>query len=417
MCTRTFAMLTFGCKVNQYESQALRERLIDLGFVPVPRPEEAADAYIVNTCTVTDTARREGVRQVRRLVRQRPGALVVVTGCAAESNPGDFADLEGVVVFGNRRKDAVGDFLARRFDVEGEVPGPLRITRIEGHTRAFVKVQDGCDLRCSFCIIPEVRGPNQSRPADEAVGEVRRLVEHGVREVVLTGVHLGSYGKDGRAPRLAGLVRMILDEVPGLARLRLSSIEVNEVDEPLVDLLANEPRLCPHLHLPLQSGDDGVLRAMRRRYNTRMFRETVQRVRDRVEAPVFTTDVIVGFPTETDEAFERSAAFCREIGFARMHLFPYSRRAGTAASRLPEVSRRTKRARMERMQAVARESAARVYAEQVGREVSVLLERENRGYTERYLHAQVQTGPLPPNTLIRARVRAAEEELLLCEVE
>jgi threonylcarbamoyladenosine tRNA methylthiotransferase MtaB len=410
MCTRTFATITFGCKVNQYESQAVREGLIGLGFVPVKDPESAADAYVVNTCAVTGAAYRDGVRRVRRLVRRRPGALVVVTGCGADSNPGDFP--EGVPVFGNSRKNEIAEFVAERLGGQERRRAPaeaLRISRFEGHKRAFLKIQDGCDLRCSFCIIPRLRGPSRRRSVEEALDEARRLSAHGYREIVLTGVHLGGFG-DG----LPNLVRGVL-RVPGIRRVRLSSIEANEVGDALIDLMAAEPRLCPHLHLPLQSGDDDVLRAMRRRYNAAQFRRTVERVRRRVDEPSFTTDVIVGFPTENDEAFERTLEFCRSIGFARVHPFPYSHRAGTDASTLPDLPAAVKRERLGRLERQARSEAESVCRRFVGREVEVLVESGRRGYTERYLHAEVVDGAPEPGRLVRVRATDAKGDLLLCD--
>lgn len=410
MCTRTFATVTFGCKVNQYESQAVREGLIRLGFVPVDDPESAADVYVVNTCTVTEAAAREGLRSVRRLVRRRPGALIVATGCAADSNPADFP--EGVPVFGNGRKNEIAEFVAERLGFKRPAAGTteaLRVSAFAGHTRAFLKIQDGCDLRCSFCIIPRVRGPSRVRPAAEALEEARVLVAHGYREIVLTGVHLGGYGR-----ALPALVREMV-RIPGLGRVRLSSIEANEVEEGLIDLMATEPRLCPHLHLPLQSGDDAVLRAMRRRYNSSQFRRTADRVRARVADPSFTTDVIAGFPTETEEAFERTLELCRSIGFSRVHAFPYSHRAGTDASNLPDLPVAIKRDRIGRLETQAQQEAEKICRGFVGREVEVLVETANRGYTERYLQAQIVGSPQPAGALVRAKAVDCRSDTLVCE--
>ncbi len=401
---RTFAFVTFGCKVNQYESQALRERLAARGLAEVPA-ERGADVIVVNTCTVTEVAAAEAQRTVRRLARRFPFAEITVTGCAADSHREEFLGLPGVRrVAGHAEKARLGD--DPRLSPEDTRPSifDLTISRFDGHTRAFLKVEDGCDLNCSFCIIPRVRGAAVSRPLESAVDEARRLVAAGHREIVLTGVHLGSYGKDiaGR-PLLAELVERLLG-IEGLARVRLSSIEANEINDALIDLMAAEPRFCPHLHVPLQSGDDEVLRRMRRRYNPRQYLGTLERVAARVPEPSFTTDVIVGFPGETEGQFERTMDLCRSAGFSRIHIFPYSRRRGTDAARLPDLPGRLKKERLHRLERLAAELTDAYARRFVGREVEVLVESEG-GYTERYLRARV---PGAPNTLVRARVDRVE---------
>ena len=401
---KTFAFMTFGCKVNQYESQALRERFAARGLAEVP-PESGADVVVVNTCTVTETATAEAQRVVRRLARRFPWSEITVTGCAADSHRAEFLGIPGVRrVVGHERKAALAD--DPRLSPEDTAPSifDLSISRFDGHSRAFLKVEDGCDLNCSFCIIPKVRGTASSRPLESAVDEARRLVGNGYREIVLTGVHLGSYGKDlsGR-PMLADLVERLL-AVPGLGRLRLSSLEANELSDPLLDLMAAEPRFCPHLHLPLQSGDDEVLRAMRRRYNSRQFEAACDRVKERVADPGLTTDVIVGFPGESDRHFENTIGLCRRVGFSRIHLFPYSRRRGTDAARLPDLPGRVKKERLHRLERLAAELTEAYARRFLGREVQVLVE-EDGGYTERYLKAHV---PGAPNTIVRARVERVE---------
>ncbi len=396
---RTFAFVTFGCKVNQYESQALRERFAARGLAEV-EPAGGADVYVVNTCTVTETATAEARRTVRRLARRFPFAEITVTGCAADSHKAEFLGIPGVRrVAGHDEKAAVAD--DPRLAPEDTLPSifDLSISRFDGHTRAFLKVEDGCDLSCSFCIIPKVRGTAVSRPLESAVEEARRLAAAGHREIVLTGVHLGSYGKDlARRSLLPDLVERLL-AVEGLARVRLSSIEANEVSDALLDLMAAEPRFCPHLHLPLQSGDDGILAAMRRRYNTGQFRQACERAAARVPDPGITTDVIVGFPGETERAFESTLDFCRRIGFSRIHIFPYSRRRGTDAARLPDLPSRVKKERLHRLEALAAELAGAYARKFLGRDVEVLVESDG-GYTERYVRARV---PGAPNTLVRAR--------------
>ena len=395
---RTFAFLTFGCKVNQYESQALRERMAGRGLVEVP-PQEGADLYVVNTCAVTEVAAAEGRRAVRRLARRFPSAEFTVTGCAADEGFRDSPCVRRVVPHSLKARLGLdpGEPCASIFD--------LAISRFDGHTRAFLKVEDGCDLDCSFCIVPKVRGPAASRPLPDALEEARRLAGAGYREVVIAGVHLGAYGKDlaGRS-LLPDLVEGMLG-IPGLARVRLSSIEANEISDPLLDLMAREPRFCPHLHVPLQSGDDAVLRAMRRRYGVRQFLAACGRAAERVPAPGLTTDVIVGFPGETEEQFRNTLDVCRRAGFSRIHIFPYSRRRGTDAARLPDLPGRVKKERLHRLERAAEVLADAAARRFLGREVEVLVEEDGGGYTERYLRARV---PGAPNTIVRARVERVD---------
>ena len=401
---KTFAFITFGCKVNQYESQALRERFSRKGLTEVG-PDGAADVFIINTCTVTEAATSDAQRTIRNLARRFPFSEITVTGCAAGSHAAEFLGLPGVrrVVPHSDKAGlcddprlAPGDSAPSIFD--------LAISRFDQHTRAFVKVEDGCDLNCSFCIIPKVRGTAVSRPMDSAVDEARRLIGNGYREIVLTGVHLGSYGKDreGR-PMLADLVERLL-ALPGLDRLRLSSLEANELSDPLIDLMAAEPRFCPHLHLPLQSGDDEVLRMMRRRYNSRQYLAACERVAERVAEPSFSADVIVGFPGETEEQFGNTLDVCRRVGFSRIHVFSYSRRRGTDAAEMPDLAGRVKKERRRRLERLAGELMDTYARRFLGREVDVLLE-VGGGYTERYLKAHV---PGARNTIVRARVERIE---------
>lgn len=413
---RRAAIVTFGCKVNQYESQALQERLRERGWSIVP-PAEGADLFVINTCTVTETATREAARIVRRLHRRHPAAEFTVTGCAADSHRAEFEGLPGVrrVVVHDEKSALpllVEDPRLRPEDLKPSI-FDLKISAFEGRTRAFLKVQDGCDLNCSFCIIPQVRGANESRPLDEAVEEGRRLAEHGYRELVITGVHVGSFGKDtaGRS-LLPDLAKRLLD-LPGIARIRLSSIEANEVTDDLLDAVAGSGgRFCPHFHLPLQSGDEGVLRDMRRRYNPAQFRRTVERIRARLEEPALTTDVIVGFPTETGEAFGNTMSLCREAGFSRIHIFPYSRRTGTDAAALRDPPGRVKKERLNALDELAAELASRFAGRFVGREVEVLVEEGGEGYTERYLRASVAGADA--GQVVRVRVESVEDGVLRC---
>ncbi|HPD17182.1 MAG TPA: tRNA (N(6)-L-threonylcarbamoyladenosine(37)-C(2))-methylthiotransferase MtaB [Planctomycetota bacterium] len=419
------AFVTFGCKVNQYDSQAMRETLAQVGCSEVPAAAEA-DLYVVNTCCVTAESHRKGLQAIRRIARARPAARIIVTGCSAETHAERLRDLPGVVcVVGNQGKARLADVLAEH----GLWPKPAgaaewpAITRFAGHSRAFVKVEDGCNDFCSYCIVPHVRGRVRSRPPDDVAAEVARLVANGYLEVVLTGIHLGAYGLDwGDEPALASLVRRVL-ATPGLRRLRLSSLELREVSGELIELVAASPRLCPHFHIPLQSGDDQVLRAMNRRYTAADFLRRLDAIRSRIAEPALTTDVIVGFPGETDEQFRQTLAVCRQAAFSRVHIFPYSDRPGTAAATMPgKRPPAVLRARRDEMKALAADLMAAYHRRFVGRTVEPLVESERDprtgllvGYTERYVRTLFPGPDALCGTLVAVRAVAATASGLRAE--
>ena len=332
-------VVTFGCRLNITESEMIRRAAEPLG-----------DAVIVNTCAVTAEAVRQARQNIRRIRRERPDARIVVTGCAAQTEPDTFAAMTEVDrVIGNEekldprawtaswpaiRRVAVGDIMAVKRHAAHAVDS------IEGHTRAFLQVQNGCGHRCTFCIIPFGRGNSRSLPMDDCVAQARRLAARSYRELVLTGVDITSYGADlAGAPRLGALVKRILKEIPELARLRLSSINSVEADDDLFDALANEPRLMPHLHLSLQAGDDLILKRMKRRHTRKRaieFCNSVRRLRPDV---AFGADIIAGFPTETEAMFARSLDLVEECGLTQLHVFPFSPRPGTPAARMPQLDR------------------------------------------------------------------------------
>jgi threonylcarbamoyladenosine tRNA methylthiotransferase MtaB len=401
-------IVTLGCKVNAYDTATIADRLRAAGCELVA-PETEADVVVVNSCTVTDAADAESRRLARRARRENPAARVILSGCYAQTQPAEAAALDAVdhviglgrvddlvaavfdggsarVSVGNvRRASGVSTFGARRFD---------------GQTRAFLKVQEGCDLFCTFCIIPMARGASRSLSPRAVLAEVEGLAAAGFEEVVLTGVHLGGYGHD-LTPRvdLAWLVAAIAEQrlVP---RLRLSSIDPHEVTEPLVRLLAREPSLCPHLHVPLQSADDGVLDRMRRRYDAALARDRLRMMRELLPDAAIGTDLIAGFPGEDDAAFERTLAFVEESPLTYLHVFPYSVRSGTTAAKLDRrnppgvIADRARRLRV--LGAGKRAAFARGFD---GSEAEVLVETtrdpqtgELRGYTRNYLRARLD-GP------------------------
>ena len=368
-------LVTLGCKVNQYESQHVKEALEQNGWREAADGERA-DLCVVNTCTVTMEGDAKSRQAIRRLHHANPAARIVVMGCYATRAPDVVGRLPGVsrvVTDKTRLPDEL-----REFGVEH---WPLGIRRFDGHRRAFVKVQDGCVLNCTFCIIPSVRPTVHSREPDEIVAEVAELAASGVQEFVLTGIHLGHYGIDLSKGRPKSQWRRLwhllegLANLPGDFRIRLSSLEAAEARDDLVRVMKDHPRIVPHLHLCLQSGSDNVLRRMKRRYTARGFLERCSRLRQALDRPAFTTDIIVGFPGETDADFEATLAVAREAGFAKIHLFSYSPREGTPAAEFPDrVPPEVIHLRCEQLRELERRLAADYCRRLMGRRLEVLVE-------------------------------------------
>lgn len=336
---KTAAFVTLGCKINHYETQAIREEVLDLGYREVDYTEPA-NVYVVNTCSVTSTSASKSRKYVQRVARTNPDARVIVVGCSTPAERERLAEIPQVAVLaGNEEKTLVGSYLdggwkpGEPFPESSQDIFSLNVSRYTGRTRANIKVQDGCNSFCSFCVIPFLRGRSRSRHPDAVVTEVERLVAAGFQEVVITGVHLQDYGGDLASPiRLAELLRRVAN-VGGLRRIRLSSIGVRTFDSELYDLLEN-PLFCPHWHIPLQAGSDSVLQGMRRDYTVEEFRGVLQELERRIGNVAISTDVIVGHPGESDMDFEHTLAACREFGFAKIHVFPYSPRESTLAAKL-----------------------------------------------------------------------------------
>jgi threonylcarbamoyladenosine tRNA methylthiotransferase MtaB len=423
---RTCRLLTLGCKVNQYETQYVKEMLEANGYVEAAEGAPA-DLCVVNTCTVTAEGDAKGRQLVRRLHQSNPGAAIVVMGCYATRDPEAVGRLPGVtrVVTDKAR-------LSEELEPFGVSVSPPGISRFDSHQRAFVKVQDGCLLNCSFCIIPQVRPTVRSRPPEEIVEEVARLVAAGYEEVVLTGIHLGHYGIDLiRGKPKAQWVRLWhllerLGRLPGDFRVRLSSLEAAEVRDDLVRAMAAQPRVCPHLHLCLQSGSDRILALMRRRYRSAGFLERCRRIREALDHPAFSTDVLVGFPGETDEDFEATLRVVRAVGFSRLHVFSYSPRQGTAAAELPEtIPPAVVAERRERLLLLEAELAGSYHRSLIGRRLEVLVEGADprrpgfvRGTSCRYAPV-VFRGHAPALVRRRVAVRAvaAADGVVLGEPE
>ncbi len=420
--------VTLGCKVNQYETEYVRQALLGIGYRDAG-PGQQAQLCIVNTCTVTQEGDAKSRQVIRRLARENPTARIIVMGCYATREPEQLRRLPGVAeVITDKRE--LPDLLARF----GVVDIPNGISHFGPRHRAYVKVQDGCLLRCTFCIIPQVRPHLVSRPVEDICQEVRRLVDNGYREIVLTGIHLGHYGVEWcrsrprhQWVRLPELVERLL-ELPGEFRLRLSSIEATEVSGRLLRLMAQVPeRICPHLHICVQSGSDRVLRRMRRRWGARRLRDRCLLAREMLPQPGLTTDVIVGFPGETEEDFEATCRLVEEVGFWKLHVFPFSPRPGTPAAQMPDqVPPPVRQRRVRQLLKLQEQLRKRYFQSLIGRRLQVLCETQTeptaehpqgltRGTACRYVPVAVP-GELRPGELVEVEITAAEEEQLLGQV-
>ena len=438
---KSVAFLTLGCKVNQIETQSMSELFRRAGY-EIKEFGEDADIYVINTCSVTAVGEKKSRQQIRRAHRMNPGAVIAVTGCYAQLAPEDIAAIEGVgLVVGTKDRqnivtmaeEAAASY-ARERKATSKV-GNIRETHefeelivdddIKGdiaphqRTRAFIKIQEGCENFCTYCIIPYTRGPLRSRHLDSIRSEAKRLAEEGYREIVLTGIHLGAYGRDFKdGTTLADAVETILQE-KSFARVRLSSLESVEVDERLLTMMKNEPRFAPHLHLPLQAGSDEILRRMNRHYNTAEFIDLTERLRKEVPSLALTTDIIVGFPGETEELFAETLKNAELIGFSKIHVFPYSVRPGTPAATMPnQVPEPVKKERVHRLEAVGERTAAKFRQSSVGCVKEVLIETIDAekniagGLTDTYIRVYCDADAVRGGQLVSRRlVREYEDGL------
>ena len=406
----SFDVVTFGCRLNTFESEVLRHEAASIGI---------DNAVVVNTCAVTAEAVRQARQTIRKLKRERPHARIIVTGCAAQTEANTFASMPEVDrVIGNEEK-----FNPRAWDASGRIAvsdimavkkmRPHAIDGIEGRARAFVQVQNGCDHRCTFCIIPFGRGNSRSLPMEAVVAQVRRLVGNGYREIVLTGVDITSYGLDlTGSPRIGTLVQRILRDVPELPRLRLSSIDSVEADSALLDALADEPRLMPHLHLSLQAGDDLILKRMKRRHSRGdaiAFCDQVRRLRPDI---VFGADIIAGFPTESDDMFGRSLELVDECGLTQLHVFPFSPRPGTSAARMPQVNRVLIKERARRLREKGETAFKRHLDLEIGVSRRVLTESRALGRTEQFMPVRL-AAPVEPGVIVELTIIGHDDRQLM----
>ena len=436
---RTAALHNLGCKVNSYETEAMQQLLEEAGYEIVSFHEKA-DVYIINTCSVTNIADRKSRQMLHRAKKQNPEAVVVAAGCYVQSAAEELkADLAVDVIIGNNKKQDLVPILEEYFKDRTDSSHVIEINetheyerlsihKIADHTRAFLKVQDGCNQFCSYCIIPYTRGRVRSRRPEEVVAEVRELAAAGYQEVVLTGIHLSSYGVDFKEEENENLLSLIrqVHEVEGINRIRLGSLEPRIITDDFAKALASMPKFCPHFHLSLQSGCDETLKRMNRHYTTEEYAAGCDILRRYFDNPAITTDVIVGFPGETEEEFEATKAFLERIGFYEMHIFKYSRRAGTRADRMPEqVPEQIKNVRSEALLLLEKQMSKAYRESFLGKKKTVLLEEKTEiggraymiGHTMEYVKAVVPYADDLKNKMTEGVLKEAlnDEVLLLDE--
>ncbi len=426
--TETIAITTLGCKANQFDSEMMRESLERSGFEIIPFPQRA-DIYIINTCTVTHRADYQSRQLIRRAKRLNPSSLIVVTGCYSQVYPEEVQGVEGVgVVLGNGEKASIADIL--RNPLKGSSPmvsvgdmekerqiGEANIDRFSRHTRALLKVQDGCNASCAYCIIPRARGRSRSLDLVGVFHRLQRLENSGFKEVVLTGIHLGIYGSDLSPPTSLAELCEKTNDIPAPQRIRLSSIEPADFRPELIQSIASSPRLCNHLHIPMQSGDDDILRRMNRNYDRNFFADLVQTLVHRIPDINIGVDVIVGFPGEGEKEFRNTYDFLEKSDIGYLHVFPFSRRRGTEAYQFAhQVDPRTKKGRCEALRALGRRKRAAFHGRFLGRELEVLVEGKRdkhtgrlKGYSRNYIPVLVEGGDSLVNREIRVSVTALED--------
>ena len=416
--------VTLGCKVNAYESEYILSSFKDRGYEIT---NDIADIYIVNTCSVTNTSDAKSRKVINRLIRENPNSIIVVMGCMIEANKD--MEIPGVsLIIGNKDKNKVVDLVENYlkdkqvrkilYDNFDDTFEDMFITNMTSHTRAFVKIQDGCENFCSYCIIPYTRGKQRSKDPDLVIKEIETLVSNGYKEIVLTGIHTGHYGSDLQTTFPDLLKRIV--KINGLERLRISSIEITELNDEFFEVLKANPIIVSHLHIPLQAGSDTVLQAMNRKYLTNYFESKVKKIREIRPDISLTTDVIVGFPGETEEEFQETLDFVSKIKFTKVHVFPYSRRKGTKADTMPnQIPENIKKERVKRLIDLSNKLEKEYLDLFLNREVEVLIEEEypdySLGHTGNYLKVKVLK-PFKSNELIKVKIIKREDLMLIGEV-
>ncbi len=420
----TVAFHTLGCKVNHYETEAIWQIFKKAGYEQVSF-EGTSDVYVINTCTVTNTGDKKSRQVIRRAVRRNPEGIVVVTGCYAQTAPAEVANIPGVdIVLGTQGREQLLDLIdhyrqdrqpinAVKNIMKTRTFEELEVPDFSDRTRASLKIQEGCNNFCTFCIIPWARGLMRSREPENVIEQAQKLVAAGYKEIVLTGIHTGGYGEDLEEYNLAKLLRD-LDQVEGLQRVRISSIEASQITDDVLEVLNTSEKMCRHLHIPLQAGDDQVLRRMRRKYTTEEYRRKIEQIREAMPGIAITTDVIVGFPGETDALFENGFQFIHDIQFAEMHVFPYSKRTGTPAAKFDaQVPEEVKNDRVHRLIELSNQSSLEYSKKFVGEVLDIIPEsiyaESNEegliyGYSDNYLKVFFQGSPDMIGKICRVRV-------------
>ncbi|WP_276900837.1 tRNA (N(6)-L-threonylcarbamoyladenosine(37)-C(2))-methylthiotransferase MtaB [Dialister micraerophilus] len=431
--TKKVSFITLGCKVNQYDSDAMRTLFIHRGYKPVEH-SEVADVYIINTCSVTSIGDRKSRQVIRKIRRNNPDAVIAATGCYAQVAPEELEKMGDVdVIVGHQNRNKIVDYIEEAEKSEKTVNAVKDIMSIreyenltvdpegEVKARAFVKVQEGCDNYCTFCIIPYARGRLKSRKQEDAVDEIKKLVEKGYREVVLTGIHLGNYGRDLRnGTSLSTLVSELL-KIPNLLRIRLGSIESVELSDELINIIKNEKRVCHHLHLPLQSGSDAVLKSMNRHYRLRQYKDLIAMLREKIPNLALTTDLIVGFPGETEENFKETLNTLHELKFSAIHVFPFSKRTGTPAAMYPnQITNEEKKKRVHRVQELEKKISKEFRSEFLNKIVHVLAENKKEeyfeGFSDEYIRVTIKGENVKRGHLYSVIVEEVTDEGLIGRV-
>ena len=419
--------ISLGCKVNTYESEFIISSFKDKGY-EIVSDNDKADIYIINTCSVTNMSDAKSRKVINRVVRENPAACVVVMGCMIEANH-DYENDGISIMIGNKDKNKVVELVEKYFEDKQKIKKlyedfdsnfeDMFITNMPGRTRAFVKIQDGCENFCSYCIIPYTRGRCRSKDKDTVIKEVETLVQNGYKEVVLTGIHTGHYGEDGKTTFPELLSHLV--KIKGLERLRISSIEITELNEDFMDVLKKNSVIVSHMHIPLQAGSDKILKLMNRKYDKAYYKNKIKEIRKIRPDISITTDIIVGFPDESDDDFNETIAFAKEIGFSKIHVFPYSRRHGTKADSMPnQIDERIKKERVSKLMDVSDELEKKYLDSFIGKEVIVLIEKNldevSSGHTGNYISVSVNQ-ELERNSLVKVKIIKRIDNYLEGEME
>lgn len=422
---RSVGVLTLGCKVNTYESEYVINELKKSGY-EIKDFEDICDVYIINTCTVTNNSDSKSRKMIRQAIKRNPNACVVAMGCFIAANP-DYSENGLDIIIGNKDKARIVKLLDEYFKTKEilnvQYTGRLKefedmyITEFPGRTRAFVKIQDGCDNFCTYCIIPFVRGKCRSKEEKKVIDEVTDLVNNGYKEIVLTGIHTGSYGVDLETSFADLLEKLVAIE--GLERLRISSIETTELNADVLNVLKHSKVLVDHLHIPIQAGSNEILKAMNRKYDLDFFFKKIAEIRSIRPEISISTDVIVGFPGETEKLFQTTIETCKKLQFTKLHVFPYSERRGTASSRMDgKLDNGVKKDRARRLIEISKELEIDYMKKYIDREIEVLIEENIDGYsyghTGNYLYAKIK-GELPHNEIVKVKVKDIEYPYVICE--